>query len=160
MAVRSISPGQSALPLCDLVSVARPSVAASAARRRSQSEDVEIALSLANLLRSARAVISANQDLINNPDIGEKGRTSDVVLEKAFERYQAETGTDPRSVDPASRHGRLLAAQIEAITNVMDANQATINRQGQGFKASFPPSSVAWSTSASGPSSAKRRRSR
>ena len=108
------------------------------ARAQSDSENVETALSLANLLRSARAVISANQDLINDPAIGDKGLTSAVVLDKAFERYQQKTGSDPRSVDPDTRTGRLLAAQIAAIAEVMDDNQATINKKGQGFKGFVP----------------------
>ena len=107
-------------------------------RAQTNSEDVETALSLANLLRSARAVISANQDLINDPAIGDKGLTSAVVLDKAFERYQEKTGNDPRSVDPDTREGRLLAAQIAAIAEVMDDNQASINKQGQGFKGFVP----------------------
>ena len=42
------------------------------------SEDEEIALSLATLLRSARAVISDKQAHINNPEIGDKGLSPDV----------------------------------------------------------------------------------
>ena len=105
---------------------------------QSESENVETALSLAELLRAARAVISANQDLINDPSIGDKGLTSEVVLEQTFERYQAETGVDPRSLDPETRKGRLLAAQIQAVAEVMDENQATINREGQGLKGFVP----------------------
>ncbi|MEM7222510.1 MAG: DUF3365 domain-containing protein [Pseudomonadota bacterium] len=110
----------------------------SGARAQVDHEEVEIALSLANMLRSARAVISANQDLINDPEIGDKGLTSAAVLENAYERYEAETGQDPRSIDPETRKGRLLAAQIAAITEVLDDNQATLNRKGQGFKGFVP----------------------
>lgn len=121
--------------LCLLVGLALP---VGAPRAAGDAEDVEIALSLATLLRSARAVISANQDLINNPEIGDKGLTSAVVLEKAIEKYQAKTGSDPRTLDPETRKGRLLSAQVEAIVEVMDENQTTINKQGQGFKGFVP----------------------
>jgi len=57
------------------------------------SEDEEIALDLASLLRSARAVIAANQSLINDPDIADKGLTGTVVLEKAIERFSESTGS-------------------------------------------------------------------
>ena len=105
---------------------------------QSDGEDAEIALSLANMLRSARAVISANQELINDPSIGDKGLSSAVVLEEAFKRYQEQTGSDPRAADPATRKGRLLAAQIDAIAEVMDDNQPTINTKGLGFKGFVP----------------------
>ena len=39
----------------------------------------DIAVSLATLLRSARAVISKNQKHINDPKVGNKGITADFV---------------------------------------------------------------------------------
>jgi hypothetical protein len=52
--------------------------------------------------------------------------------------YQDATKSDPLKVDPSSRHGRLLRAQMDAIVEVMDANQKTINQPGVGFKAFIP----------------------
>ncbi len=101
-------------------------------------DDVAIALSLAQFLRSARTVISSNQDLINDPALGDKGLGAKVVLDAAIEQYTAATGVDPNSIDRSSREGRLLAAQMEAIVEVMDANQATINKPGLGFKGFVP----------------------
>ena len=41
----------------------------------SEAEDTRTALNLAKLIQAARSVISANQELINDPDIGDKGLT-------------------------------------------------------------------------------------
>lgn len=101
-------------------------------------EDTRIALSLAKLLQAARAVISANQSLINDPNIGDKGLTGDVVLTAALENYKKATNVDPVSIDPKSREGRLLGAEMEAIKEVTDESQDFINKKGIGFKAFIP----------------------
>jgi len=111
----------------------------SAAPLRADGEDdAAIAKSLADMLRAARQVISSNQPHINDPNIGDKGLSGQAVLQQALESYKKATGTDPAAVDPASRHGRLLRAQMDAIVEVTDANQLTINAKGVGFKAFIP----------------------
>lgn len=106
--------------------------------KAAEAEDVATALSLAQFLRSARTVISGNQNLINDPAMGDKGLSGTAVLEAAIEKYKAATGIDPKSIDPSSREGRLLSAQMDAIVEVMDENQATINKEGLGFKGFVP----------------------
>jgi len=106
--------------------------------RAGADDDAAIAKSLADMLRAARQVISNNQTRINDPNLGDKGLNGNVVLQQAVEIYKKTTGTDPASVEPASRHGRLLHAQMDAIVEVTDANQATINAKGVGFKAFIP----------------------
>jgi Protein of unknown function (DUF3365) len=101
-------------------------------------EDEEIALKLASLLQSSRAVIAANQNLINDPSGGDKGLTGEAVLEEAIIRFQRDNDLDPRTVDPDSRLGRLFQAQMAAIQEVVDEQQGTINRQGVGFKGFIP----------------------
>src|ERR1700722_400273 len=101
-------------------------------------DDAAIAKSLADMLRAARQVISNNQTRINDPSLGEKGLSGQVVLQQAVEIYKKTTGTDPASLDPASRLGRLLHFQMDAIAEATDANQATINAKGVGFKAFIP----------------------
>ncbi len=64
--------------------------------------------------------------------------TGPVVLEKAVAGYREASGKDPKSVDPDSREGRLLSAQMAAVVEVMDENQMTINREGLGFKGFVP----------------------
>jgi archaellum component FlaG (FlaF/FlaG flagellin family) len=112
-------------------------VSAVAAPAPSQ-EDAAIAQDLAELLRDARTVISNNQDLINNPEIGDKHLTGQVVLDQALKIYAKATGVDPKAIDPNSRRGRLLRAMMAAIVAVTDENQATINKKGTGFKAFIP----------------------
>ncbi len=74
----------------------------------------EIALSLSTLLRSARAVISNKQKHINNPDIGDKGLSADVVVGVAKENYKKATGKDIDSIDPASLQFELIAADLHS----------------------------------------------
>lgn len=106
--------------------------------RAASDDDATIAKSLADMLRASRQVISNNQARINDPDLGDKGLSGRVVLEQAVEIYKKNTGTDPASIDPESRHGKLLRAQMDAIVEATDANQATINAKGVGFKAFIP----------------------
>lgn len=101
-------------------------------------DDVDAALSLAEFLRSARTVISANQDRINDPDIGDKGLAGDAVVAAAIRNMVVTTGVDPRKVDPGSEKGRLLAGMALAVKEVMDANQPLINEKGAGFKGFVP----------------------
>jgi len=106
--------------------------------RAASDDDATIAKSLADMLRAARQVISNNQARINDPNLGDKGLSGHVVLEQAIEIYKKNTGKDPASIDPESREGKLLRAQMDAIVEATDANQATINAKGIGFKAFIP----------------------
>ena len=107
------------------------------AGQSSADPEIRIAISLADLLRGARTVISANQDLINDPDRGDKGLSGDAVLAKTRENAMA-AGLDVTKVDPDSRQGRILAAMTASITEVMIANQSLINQKGAGFKGFVP----------------------
>ncbi len=106
--------------------------------RAAAEDDAAIATRLAELLRSARAVISQNQALINDPNKGDKGLTGEKVLSEAIALYTQKTGEDPRATDPQTREGRLLRAEMAAIEEVTEENQGTINQQGVGFKAFIP----------------------
>src|SRR6267143_4155572 len=75
-------------------------------------EDAVIAQSLAQMLQAARTVISNNQNLINNPDLGDKHLTGQVLLDQAVKCYATTTGRDPASTDSNSRQGRLLKAMM------------------------------------------------
>ena len=108
--------------------------------RAGTDEDALIARNLADMLRAARQVISSNQERINDPNIGDKGLSGHVVLEQAIEIFKKTTGTDPATIDPSSRLGKLLRAQMDAIVDATDANQGTINAKGVGFKAFIPRS--------------------
>jgi hypothetical protein len=98
----------------------------------------QVALSIAEMLRSARAVISANQPLINDPAVGDKGLTGALVLAKAKEKYVEVAKRDPASIDPKSVHGHLMKALMDSIVETMNANQELINQKGVEFKAFIP----------------------
>src|SRR5260370_28856103 len=120
--------------VCAAISVANLPIS----QASSDDEDKTIADSLAAMLRAGRTVVSRNQDRINHPAIGDKGLGGKAVLEQALKIYQENTKSDPVQIDPSSRHGRLLRAQMDAIAEVMDSNQKTINQPGVGFKAFIP----------------------
>jgi hypothetical protein len=101
-------------------------------------EETAIAKSLAAMLSAGLTVISINQDLIDNPDIGDKGLDGKTVLARAQQLYQESTGSNPLTVDPNSRRGRLLRAEMNAIVEVMDAHQKSLNQRGIGFKGFIP----------------------
>jgi uncharacterized protein DUF3365 len=101
-------------------------------------KDEAIAASLAEMLRDARTVVSNNEDLINDPTRGDKQLTGTKVKDEVIALYRKHTGVDPTTFDKDSREGRLLNAMMNAIVQVMDENQATINEKGTGFKGFIP----------------------
>lgn len=101
-------------------------------------DDAAIANGLAGLLRAARQVISNNQALINDPNVGDKGLSGQFVLRQSIDLCKKNSGIDPETVDPTTRLGKLLHAQMDAIVEATDANQPTINAKGVGFKAFIP----------------------
>jgi hypothetical protein len=101
-------------------------------------EDAQIAKSLATMLRAGRTVVSLHQDQINDPNLANKGFDSKTVLAETVKIYQETSGTDPMSIAPNSRHGRLIRMQMDSMAEVIDAHQETINRQGVGFKGFIP----------------------
>ncbi len=101
-------------------------------------DDAPIAKSLATMLRAGRTVISRNQDKINDPKLGDKGLDGKTVLAEAVKIYKETAGVDPASIDANSRHGKLLRMEMDAIVEVIDGHQQTINRPGVGFKGFIP----------------------
>ncbi|HEV8678265.1 MAG TPA: DUF3365 domain-containing protein [Stellaceae bacterium] len=101
-------------------------------------DDTAIAETLAQMLRAARTVISDSQARIDDPTVGDKELSGGAVLDLAIRKYQAATGVDPKSIEPQSRQGVLLAALMDSIVEVMDDNQSQINAKGTGFKGFIP----------------------
>ncbi len=100
--------------------------------------DEEVAVSLATLLRASRAVISKNQKHINDPAVGDKGLSSAMVVKTAKDNYKAATGSSLDDIDPGSMQGKLIQAQLKAITEVMNEAQENINRKDVGLKGFLP----------------------
>jgi hypothetical protein len=101
-------------------------------------DDSSIAKSLATMLRAGRTVISRNQEKINDPTLADKGLDGKTVLGLAVNLYRDSTGSDPLSIDPNSRHGKLLRMEMDSIVEVLDVHQQTINRLNVGFKGFIP----------------------
>ena len=113
-------------------------VAAGSLGSAADQTDETIAFHLAELLRSARSVVSQNQSVINDPALGDKGLSAERVLADALAASQERTGQDPETIDATTREGKLLQAQMQAISDVMNENQGTINAEGVGFKGFIP----------------------
>jgi hypothetical protein len=103
-----------------------------------ESEGVAIAKSVAAMLSAGLVVISNNQALIDNPDLGDKGLDGKSVLQQVQKIFRETTGSDPSTIDPGNRHGRLLRVEMDAIVEVMNAHQRELNQRGIGFKGFVP----------------------
>jgi len=113
--------------------IAFPSVA-----QASDADEMAVAERLAALLQSSREIVSEHQYLINDPAIGDKHFEGDHVLQESSEIYERLVGEDLFAVAPETRSGRLLQAQMQAMKEVIDENQDTINTPGVGFKGFIP----------------------
>lgn len=101
-------------------------------------DDETIARNLTELLRAGRTVVSNHQDRINDPLVGDKGLSSAAFLRETVAIYRQSSGIDPAALDASSRFGRLLRAEMDAIAEVLDSHQTTLNQRGVGFKAFIP----------------------
>ena len=99
--------------------------------------DHTILLHLTTLLRSGREVVSHHQGLINEQRTG-KDLTAKRVLEETKANYAKATGHPLPSLDRTSTEGRLLQALEDAIQEVMDQAQTSINDPTRGFKGFVP----------------------
>lgn len=94
--------------------------------------DEDTAKELATLFAAGRAVISDNQDKINDANLGDKGLTSEVVIAAAKEKFKEKTGKEVDANDPFQK------AILEAIGDVMKDAQPVINEKGKSFKGFLP----------------------
>ena len=95
---------------------------------------------IAKLLVSCRAIIAQNQDLINDPDKGDKGFTGDIYISKVREHFTNATDlevseNDASSSDPVKRSLGTLLCSAKAVIN---ESQKVINMKGKGFKEIIP----------------------
>jgi hypothetical protein len=101
-------------------------------------DDLAMGMRLAEMLRAGRNVVSTYQTLINDPAIGDKHLDSERFTSEAAALFLKQTGQDPLAGSLSERDRRLLDAQIEAMREVLDEQQADINRAGMGFKGFVP----------------------
>jgi hypothetical protein len=111
---------------------------AGSARALPQEAEVEaVAREVTALFRSARAVLSAQQELINDPAKGDKGLSGAKVVELTRASYRELTGADLAEPDDSLR-GAAQLALLGAIERVMTQAQPLINEPGKGFKGFLP----------------------
>ncbi|WFU50872.1 Tll0287-like domain-containing protein [Sinorhizobium terangae] len=103
-----------------------------------EAADVATGERLAELLRSARSVLSNYQSLINDPAVGDKHLDGERFTAEAIALYAKRTGHPLMSDGLAERDRKLLQAQVEAMREVVDEEQNDINRPGIGFKGFVP----------------------
>jgi hypothetical protein len=106
-------------------------------------QDSAVALSneaerLAALLRVGRGVVSNNQDLINDPALGDKGLDSAAFIGTVQAKYKALYGTAPLDEGLTEDQRRLTEAQLAAMAEVIGENQELINAEGMAFKGFIP----------------------
>jgi len=101
-------------------------------------EDLETALSLAELLRAARTVVSGHQTLINDAARQGPAPGGASVLADSLALLGANGSGVPEALGADSRRGRFLALQAEAIVEVLDENRSVIDQPDVGFKGFVP----------------------
>lgn len=106
--------------------------------RAQNAADLDIAMRLADLLRAARSVISAKQPLINSLEPADKGLNGERVLAQALDLYHQRRGERPMAGLADAVDRSLIVAQMRAIREVVDDNQAVINRADIAFKGFVP----------------------
>ncbi|WP_424933538.1 Tll0287-like domain-containing protein [Amaricoccus macauensis] len=109
-----------------------------ATAQATQDELLETGHHLAEVLRAARDVVSENQDLINDPDIAEKGLTPDVFMGRVRDRFAERNGAPPISPGMTDMQIALVTAQLDSIQEVISEAQDLFNAPGIGFKGFIP----------------------
>ncbi|MDY6858994.1 MAG: DUF3365 domain-containing protein [Pseudomonadota bacterium] len=93
---------------------------------------------LAAVLRTGRNVLSSNQELINDPALGDKGLTGSVFVAQVIAAYTAQNGEPPVTDDLSEVQRRLTEAQLSSMAEVIDESQTIFNAEGVGFKGFIP----------------------
>ena len=101
----------------------------------------EAARLLAVLLDSGRVTIGRNQDLINDPDKGDKGFTPDVFAEQTIALFKQRTGHDMGNLATAQIPAMakpLLQQLLEESKKTVASYQPVINIKGIKYKGLIP----------------------
>lgn len=108
---------------------------------RANPDAIETGRLLAVLLDAGRAVLAANQPLINDASKGDKGFTADVFEKQLQEKFKARAGVDLSALQSAqvpAQAKKLLPELVEASKQTVTKNQAVINKAGVGYKGFTP----------------------
>jgi len=90
------------------------------------------------LFLSARAVISQNQELINDSSKGDKGVTPEFVVTMTKENYTMIAGKDFKMSDSSTKLGTAQKTMFSAVREVIELAQPIINEKGKGYKGFLP----------------------
>lgn len=101
-------------------------------------EKKEIELEVTKLFRGARGVIAKSQALINDPEKGDKGLTSEKVIGDAKAAFKESAGKEFQLADKSTFKGQAQAAMLDAIQEVMKNAQPLLNQKGKAFKGFIP----------------------
>lgn len=141
----SLPPAPCALLLASTLCTASfvgPTVAAStgdaAAADTVAAEELDIALSLAELLRAARTVVAGHQALINDAERNTPAPDGRAILADSLALLEGAGSAVPAAIGEDSRRGRFLALQAEAIVEIIDENRGVLDQPGVGFKGFVP----------------------
>ena len=93
-----------------------------------------ILVHLTSLLRSARQVMSDEEDAMNAGKVISGKR----LVERTRTKYAEQTGHALPNLDPTSAEGRMLQAEIEAIQEVMDEAEQSNLHSHRSFQALLP----------------------
>ncbi|WLQ13295.1 DUF3365 domain-containing protein [Hahella aquimaris] len=93
-----------------------------------------VSADITTLYRSARAVISDNQALINDASKGDKGLSAEAVVEKTLENYRKAVNHDLDMTTNTDAKEALL----QSVSEVMEEAQDLINEPDKGFKGFLP----------------------
>jgi general secretion pathway protein A len=111
-------------------------------------ETVETGRLLAILHDSGRVTIAGVQQLINDPEKGDKGFTPEVFEQRLVEKFKERAGVDLAKLKtekvPAQAK-QLLPMLVEAGKKVVATYQPILNKQGLGYKNFIP---ATWGTQA------------
>lgn len=94
----------------------------------------QVAESIAKIITGARVVISENQKLFNDPNIGDKGFTVSVFEQKASAKIKELFGIDVKDKSIPSE----AKAMWEATKQTVQEAQPIINKKGVAYKGFIP----------------------
>lgn len=103
-----------------------------------QAELVSTGNKLAAVLRAGRAVVSANQPLINDANKGDKGLTPEDFMEQVADLYKTQNANRQILDDLSETERVLVEAQLEAMASIVAEQQPLINAPDLGFKGFIP----------------------
>ena len=103
-----------------------------------QEDLVSVGNKLAAVLRAGRAVVSANQPLINDASKADKGLTPAVFMAQVADVYSTQNADRPILGDLSEIERVLVNAQLEAMASVVAEQQPLINAPDLGFKGFIP----------------------